>query len=160
MFHFSEPLPCSLALPYLCSPSRCWVLTLSYEEVMQKVVLVSLHCGSLGKILVKKCTSSNLGMENCGCKAPESAFFFFFLLKLDKQRFLSSDNTRSLTLWATRELLNLPLKKSSVKIWWNWSSHCGTVGWGSGIAAAQIWSFPSNFHMLKMWPLKKKNDEI
>ena len=81
MFHFSEPLPCSLALPYLCSPSRCWVLTLSYEEVMQKVVLVSLHCGSLGKILVKKCTSSNLGMENCGCKPPESAFCFFFFAK-------------------------------------------------------------------------------
>lgn len=55
MSHFPEHLlSCSMAdvLPHLKSPS-CWSLTSPCEDTLQSIVLVPLHCGSLGRILVK-----------------------------------------------------------------------------------------------------------
>ena len=59
MSHFFEHRPsCSMAsvLPHHKSPS-CWSLNLAYEDTLQRVVPVPLHCGFLGRIFIKNAHS-------------------------------------------------------------------------------------------------------
>ena len=54
MSHFFEHLPsCSMAsvLPHGKSPS-CRSLNFAYEDTLQRVVPVPLHCGFLGRIFI------------------------------------------------------------------------------------------------------------